>query len=133
MFTNNFEFSFTGINLQYRDGNQNGKFKMITLSCIELKDTCTSENLKTEIMNVLSKFRITIDQVYCATTDNGANYVKSVKLLQGNENEECKSTDLDLDDDFEIAEQYEFDIDDEDYVMKEIKDAAENMNFFSKF
>lgn len=42
----------------------------------------TAENLKNEILSILKEYDINLLQVYCVTTDNGANMLKAVKLLK---------------------------------------------------
>ncbi|XP_036339728.1 uncharacterized protein LOC118749045 [Rhagoletis pomonella] len=90
-----------GINAQYIDG-----YKIIihTLGMVELRSRHTGENLKQEILNCLDQFKIEIRQIYSSTTDNGANVIKTSKLLQisqgqvqNNPNDDSDSNDVDDD------------------------------------
>lgn len=45
-------------------------------------------------MEVLARFEITIEQIYCVTSDNGKNYVKAKKILQQNRSECVFETEL---------------------------------------
>lgn len=51
---------------------------------MELNDSHTDENLKTEILNVLEQCSIKVEHLSSVTTGNGANMLKSVKLLSEN-------------------------------------------------
>lgn len=71
--------SILGINIQYLCGK---KVIVRTLGMIEIAGSHTGENLKNKIISVLHKYRISIRQVYSTTTDNGANMLKAVRLMQ---------------------------------------------------
>lgn len=49
---------------------------------IEVNFQQTAENLKEQILAVLMEYEINLLQVYCVTTDNGANMLKAIKLLK---------------------------------------------------
>lgn len=49
---------------------------------VELTSRQTAENLKEEVFSVLRLFGISINQIYATTTDNGANFLKTVALLK---------------------------------------------------
>ncbi|XP_036347547.1 uncharacterized protein LOC118756918 [Rhagoletis pomonella] len=90
-----------GINAQYIDGY---KIIIYTLGMVELRSRHTGENLKQEILNCLDQFKIEIRQIYSSTTDNGANVIKTSKLLQisqgqvqNNPNDDSDSNDVDDD------------------------------------
>lgn len=62
---------------------------------VEVNFQQTAENLKNQILSILSEYEINITQVYCITTDNGANMIKAVKLLKA----EINNVELNTDDD----------------------------------
>lgn len=70
--------SILGINVQYYDGN---KLMIYTLGMIELNKRHTAVNLCHEIEDVLNDFKITKQQIYCVTTDNGRNMIKAIEVL----------------------------------------------------
>lgn len=123
-----------GINLQFR--NSENDYKIFTLGCIELTQSSTAENLKAEIELLMQKFNLNSKQVYCVTTDNGANYVKAVKLLRKSSNtaedEDWQNDDLELEDDFSITE-YEVDEADYESVEELLTNCVTLFNFFGKF
>ncbi|XP_037931216.1 uncharacterized protein LOC119666026 [Teleopsis dalmanni] len=49
---------------------------------IQLKQRHKAAYLKEEILKCLQKYNIDVDQIYCSTTDNGANMVKVSEILQ---------------------------------------------------
>lgn len=69
---------FFGINAQYIF---NDKVKIVNLSTLEYKTSSTSDNLKREIVKILSRFSIELSQVVSATVDNAANMILSVDKL----------------------------------------------------
>ncbi|CAK1590295.1 unnamed protein product [Parnassius mnemosyne] len=71
--------SFLGINLQFIENNQ---IVIKTLSVTELTQRHTAEFLKDQLIYVLNRFRISISQIYSITTDNGANMLKMVRLVE---------------------------------------------------
>lgn len=58
----------------------------------ELHFKQSAPNLKSEILNILQFYNIGLHQIYSITSDNGANMLKTIKLLQdelyNNENDE---------------------------------------------
>lgn len=69
---------------------------MRTLSVMEIKDRQTGVVLKKLVSDVLKEFGVKLNQVYAVTTDNGANIVLAVKLLNL-ENENATSAQIDFD------------------------------------
>lgn len=93
--------SILGINIQFIKDDQ---LKIVTIGMRELEKSHTSEYICTVLMETLEEFGISISQIYSITTDNGANMIKSIKLLNMIENfHELDDIDLenyeDLDDD----------------------------------
>ncbi|KAJ8719720.1 hypothetical protein PYW08_011895 [Mythimna loreyi] len=75
--------SFMGINAQYLE---QGNIVLKNLAMIELLDRHTSEHLKEQVLFVLQRFRIGLDNVYSFTTDNGANMLKMSRLMNERSN-----------------------------------------------
>ena len=73
-----------GINIQLI---KNGKLTLRTIAMKELTHRHTAEYIKNAVADVLEQYEISISQIYTVTTDNGANMLKSVKLLS---NEQLK-------------------------------------------
>lgn len=61
---------------------------------VELNERHTSKYLKTKILDILSVYEITVDQIFTVTCDNGANMIATVKQLQS----ELSITPLDAED-----------------------------------
>ncbi|CAG9791982.1 unnamed protein product [Diatraea saccharalis] len=74
------ERKFIGVNVQYII---NGRIVVRNLGVLEVCDRQTSTFLKNTIEELLTDFRIGVDQIYCICTDNGSNMVKMVKLMGG--------------------------------------------------
>lgn len=85
--------SFLGINIQFLTDD---RITLRTLAVRELKESHTAEYLKTVIIEVLTSFKINIQQVYTVTSDNGANMIKCTNILQNELN-----GDVDVDDESE--------------------------------
>lgn len=85
--------SILGVNAQFIE---NGKIRLRTLSVMEIKDRQTGVVLKKLVSDVLKEFDVKLNQVYPVTTDNGANIVLAVKLLNL-ENENATSAQVDFD------------------------------------
>lgn len=86
-----------GINILYY--NNNNKICVKTLSLIEINKRHTANNLCLEVESILEEFQIEKSQIYCVITDNGKNMVKTVDILNGDNNFiEC-DTDDEIDDD----------------------------------
>lgn len=49
---------------------------------IEVKQSQTAKFLKERILEILEWFEVSIDQILSVTTDNGANMIAAVKMLQ---------------------------------------------------
>lgn len=91
--------SFMGINCQYLE---NGKVLLKNLGVIEIFQRHTSEHLKEILIFNLHRFRINTEfnnQIYCITTDNGANMIKLSKLM----NESCLGTNTSESDDVQAG------------------------------
>ncbi|KAF0702319.1 Zinc finger BED domain-containing protein 4, partial [Aphis craccivora] len=71
--------SFLGINIQYIIDDY---IELKTLALIELTESHTGVYLKDTILNVLRMYQIEPDQVYTITSDNGANMLKAVNLIE---------------------------------------------------
>lgn len=87
-----------GVNAQFISNNE---IQVRTLGMIELKKRHTAEYLKTEVENILQSYGCKLVNVFCCTTDNGANMVKCINLLEENQENEM---DVGLDNDDEIDE-----------------------------
>lgn len=74
--------SFIGINIQFLTAE---KTYVITVGTVEILERHTGANLKNLIAGELHKFGVLFDQVYTLTTDNGANVVKIVELINDDE------------------------------------------------
>ena len=72
-----------GINIQLI---KNGKLTLRTIAMKEITRH-TAEYIKNAVADVLEQYEISLSQIYTVTTDNGANMLKSVKLLS---NEQLK-------------------------------------------
>lgn len=91
------ERSIMGINIQYI--NKNFEVIVHTIGMVELFERHHSHYLKAQVLEILEKFNIHINQIYSITTDNGANVIKTSKLLQefaesGIENDENFNGDI---------------------------------------
>ncbi|CAI6373161.1 unnamed protein product [Macrosiphum euphorbiae] len=74
--------SILGINIQYI---KDGKISLKTLAMVELFDKHTAENLKQSLLDVLTKYEITQEQIYTITCDNAANMIKMAKIMTVND------------------------------------------------
>ncbi len=109
----------------------------IQVGTLAVKDCCgkrTSDQIKTLIQQVLTKFEIKRSQLLAVLCDNAANMFKTVRLL--NENENDSEDDLEMnsssedqdseemvdieenDDDFDYMDHYEEPMEDEIYHMR---------------
>lgn len=73
----------------------------------------TAENLETDILLVLSEFEIPIHLIYCITTDNAANLLKAVKILNDkisvkdeSDDEDCSFSNLNANEEIVEAEDW---------------------------
>ncbi|XP_050059928.1 uncharacterized protein LOC126551173 [Aphis gossypii] len=71
--------AFLGINMQYIVDDC---IKLRTLGLVELTESHTGIYLKETILNVLKKFKIEQKQLYTITSDNGANMLKAINLVE---------------------------------------------------
>lgn len=71
--------SFLGVNVQFM--NENHVIEVVTLGTIEIFERHTAENLKTVILELLKKYDVGIDQIYSFVSDNGANMLRTGRLL----------------------------------------------------
>ena len=76
-----FRRSYLGINIQTRIDD---RFYCISLGVIRLAQSHTAEYLKNVILQHLMKFGIEEKHVYSITTDNSANLLKMVRILNKN-------------------------------------------------
>ena len=67
-----------GVNAQFVS---EGKVMLRTLAMKELTNRHTAEYIKSTLVEILEQYDIDLCQIYTITTDNGANMVKSVKLM----------------------------------------------------
>lgn len=86
---------FLGVNVQFV---KNRKLIIRSLGMITMKERQTSENIKSEVKNILSKFDTTLDQVFAVTVVNGSNMIKSVTLIEDEINEVQISDTTDFED-----------------------------------
>lgn len=70
--------SFMGVNIQFRK-NQN--LSLYTLGILEMDVSHSARNLKQKISEILEIFDIKFEGLYSITTDNAANFLASVKLI----------------------------------------------------
>ncbi|KAL5241000.1 hypothetical protein ACI65C_008410 [Semiaphis heraclei] len=77
--------AFLGVNMQYIVDDC---IKLRTLGLVELTESHTGIYLKETILNILKKFKIEQNQLYTITSDNGANMLKAINLVE----EEISST-----------------------------------------
>jgi hypothetical protein len=70
--------SCLGVNAQFI---REDKIIIRTLGIITLEETHTAENIKKEMENLLKIFKLSMDQVFSITVDNGANMVKTVNII----------------------------------------------------
>lgn len=71
--------SVLGINVQFLHQK---KLVIRTLGLIDLEVAHTAENIKAEVIKLISEYGLSLRQIYTITTDNGANFVKAVELLK---------------------------------------------------
>ncbi|KZS04144.1 Zinc finger BED domain-containing-like protein [Daphnia magna] len=104
-----------GINLQF---NKKGKIQLYTLAIIEVKKSHTAVNFKQNLLEVFGVFGIKLWQVYSITTDNGANMLKTCRILA-----QTESTDDDEEEETDIADR----LNEEELIrrMKEGQNACE--------
>ena len=67
-----------GVNAQFVS---EGKVMLRTLAMKELTNRHIAEYIKSTLVEILEQYDIDLCQIYTITTDNGANMVKSVKLM----------------------------------------------------
>lgn len=77
--------SILGVNAQFI---QNEKIVIRTLAMWEMKIRHTADNIKKEIVKILSVYKCSLRQVCSITIDNGANMVKCVSLLEDAQDDE---------------------------------------------
>lgn len=67
-----------GVNVQFYD---EGKIQLRTIGMIEIHVRHTAENIKDLVIQLLSSYDVSMEQVYAYTTDNAAAMLLSGKLL----------------------------------------------------
>jgi hypothetical protein len=72
-------YIFVGVNAQLI---LNKKIIIRTLGMVTMKDRQTSENIKIEVKNILSRYDLSLEHIYTITVDNGGNMVKCVQLIE---------------------------------------------------
>lgn len=72
------EHAVLDVNVQYVE---NGKIHLQTLTTKVMFERHTAERLKSEFLQVLSRYDVSLEQVYSIMTDNGANMLKTAALL----------------------------------------------------
>ncbi|GLV46433.1 hypothetical protein CBL_20772 [Carabus blaptoides fortunei] len=101
--------SMLGLNIQFI---KHGKIMLRTLGIKELKERHTAEYLKEIILKTLKEYEINYTQIYSITTDNGANMIKTVNLLQQSdemaENNEQEPEDIDSNEEVTVKEYNNF-------------------------
>jgi hypothetical protein len=80
-----------GINIQFI---KNAKIQIRNIAMTEMIDRSTGDNLKAVILEKFKQFDILTGNIYSFSIDNGANVVKTVKLLR-NETSTEEETDCD--------------------------------------
>jgi hypothetical protein len=98
-----FDKSVLGINVQFI---KDKKLIIRTLGLMVMTERHFSNNIKTVIGEVLSKFGVSFDRIYSITIDNGANMVKTVKIIS-NEVSSLAINEDDIDDMEDATESYE--------------------------
>lgn len=71
--------SIYGISLQYK---HNGVVKVVAIGMRELKKSHTAIYLADVLLEVLSEYEITLEQIISITTDNGSNMVAMVREVE---------------------------------------------------
>ncbi|KAE9523319.1 hypothetical protein AGLY_016267 [Aphis glycines] len=71
--------AFLGVNMQYIVDDC---IKLRTLGLVELTESHTGVYLKETILKILKKFKIEQKQLYTITSDNGANMLKAINLVE---------------------------------------------------
>lgn len=71
--------SILGVNIQFLNGPT---IVIRSLGMLEVFKKHTAEHLKEEIMLLLHTYNVSPASIYAATTDNGANLLKAVRLLK---------------------------------------------------
>ncbi|CAK9289890.1 unnamed protein product [Gordionus sp. m RMFG-2023] len=99
--------SILGVNIQFISKSI---INLRTLGIVELKERCTGEYIKENILKTLLKFKINIQQIYTITSDNGCNFLRAIKLLQPETDYDIRSESADEENmDVNV---YKYDIDD---------------------
>ncbi|KAH7950162.1 hypothetical protein HPB49_020339 [Dermacentor silvarum] len=84
-----------GVNVQYAE---NGKLILQPLTMKELFNIHIAEYLTSQVKSTLSRYDLSVAQVYSVTTDNGANMLKAVHLLGETDHEtDASSSDEEVD------------------------------------
>lgn len=82
--------SFLGVNAQYIS---NGRLQLRTLSAKLLGERHTGDYLLRVIKEILKEYDVSGKNIYSCTTDNGANMIKLVNLLQDETTQELSNPD----------------------------------------
>lgn len=73
--------SIFGINVAYM---QNSKVRIYTIGMHPLQKCHNAENLRDVIKDKLNEYNISLNQIFSITSDNGANLLKTIALLDAN-------------------------------------------------
>jgi hypothetical protein len=130
------ERSFLGINTQVVFEK---KIQIYNLGHIELTAAHTGSYLKNCVIEVLNKYKIDINRIYCIATDNAANMIKTVSLLNDtqiddpiNDEEEKELSEEDEEEHNESESDgdlnVDFDLSDEEFEVDETDKDNENLS-----
>ncbi|XP_039450496.1 uncharacterized protein LOC120429489 [Culex pipiens pallens] len=70
-----------GINAQFRP-REGGDIVIRTLGMVEVREKQTGKFLKSKILEILAKYEIGVERIFCVTCDNGANMLATVRELR---------------------------------------------------
>ena len=76
---------------------EDGNIQKINLGLREYHFSSTSENIKFIVKNLLTEFELSFDNVISITTDNAANYIGAVDLMQDKNDESYDVEEYQLD------------------------------------
>jgi hypothetical protein len=79
--------SMLGVNIQFYCKARK-RITIRSLGCLELMRSHTALYLKTTLLDLLGSFGIGIKNIYCFTTDNGANMICLGKLMRTHQNDQ---------------------------------------------
>ncbi|XP_024892141.1 uncharacterized protein LOC112467670 [Temnothorax curvispinosus] len=121
--------SLMGINIQYC---KEGKLIIRNICTKELDCTHTAENLKREIIIELDKCGISENMIYCVTTDNAANMLKTIKLLSDDVSSMHVESETNENNDEEMNENMNSSDEDSEEEGSETEDEESNENILEE-